>query len=683
MPSPFYDKIEQALADSNLQAALDGNAERRLNARLTAFSSLPEDLSILRQRAHQVREETIANLDENLATFRQNALQNGFILHEAQNSQEAIRIILELAQKNQAKLIAKSKSMVSEEIGLNKALENAGLQVVETDLGEYIVQIRGEAPAHIITPAVHLRRSDVGKTFQEKLGIPYTDDVAELTKTARKILRQIFLDADIGISGVNFGVAENGIICLLTNEGNGRMVTTLPKVHIALMGIERIVPTMDDLALMLSLLPRSATGQKLTVYTSLIKAPRQPDELDGCLERHIILVDNGRQAMRQSLLSEALDCIRCGACLNACPIFREIGGHAYVSRHGFHTPYPGPIGSVISTPLFGYAEYSHLARASTLCGACREACPVDINLPDLLLRIRAGKVYPDKPEKPNPAWWLKFGLKGFAWVASHPNLFTLGQRALRLSTSIAFPANQWLHLPRWTGWGYGKDLPRPAATTFQDIRKKQPKAINKNPPATALSASDETTNLTSDSINPKLNSRLQSADIITSFRQELESLGGKVIPCLAQNLTKELQPYLDRDHDKLGITLQAYQELSEVLGSDWLETHTRRYTSVDPHQTTILSTATAACVETGSILVNSNPQSPLTASLLPDTHLVVLRMENFVPSIKELLHHPAIQKASNSILISGPSRTADIEMTLTIGVHGPKELVVFLLINQE
>ena len=274
-------------------------------------------------------------------------------------------------------LIAKSKSMVSEEIELNHALEKEGIEVVETDLGEYIVQLRHERPSHIITPAAHLRKEQVGELFHEKLGIPYTVDIPTLTATARKVLREVFLTADIGLSGVNFGVAETGGICVVTNEGNGRMVTTLPPVHIALMGMERIVPNLDDLALMLSLLPRSATGQKLTVYTQLLHKPFADQQ------RHIILLDNGRTRLRNSPLKESLYCIRCGACLNACPVFRELSGHAYIGSDLSIAPYPGPIGSVISPGLLG-ENYVQLAQASSLCGACKEVCPVDIDLPKLL-----------------------------------------------------------------------------------------------------------------------------------------------------------------------------------------------------------------------------------------------------------------------------------------------------------
>src|SRR4030043_322979 len=333
MVDAFHSRIKTSLADANLQLALDANAEKRIKVRQAAFESLPNPKQ-LRTRAHNVREDVIEHLDVYLETFITRAHENGVIVHRAADANQAVNIVMEIASQKEAKLIAKSKTMVSEEIRLNPALEEHGFQVVETDLGEYIVQLRGEAPSHIITPAVHLRRQDVGKLFEEKLGLPYTEDISVMTNAARSTLRQVFLAADFGISGVNFGVAETGTLCVVTNEGNGRMVTTIPRTHIALMGIEGMVPTMDDLALMLSLLPRSATGQKLSVYTSLLTSPRRMDDPDGPQERHIILIDNGRFEVRRSELSEILYCIRCGACLNACPVFREIGGHAYVGRNG-------------------------------------------------------------------------------------------------------------------------------------------------------------------------------------------------------------------------------------------------------------------------------------------------------------------------------------------------------------
>ncbi len=320
-PPTFHQRIQTALADPQLQSALDNNAERRQSAFTSSFESLPEGRQALRKRLHAVRAEVVAHLDQYLDQFTRNAQANGITVHFAADGPQAVEIVLQIAARSEAKLIAKSKTMVGEEIHLNQRLESHGLQVVETDLGEYIIQLRNEPPAHIITPAVHLTRAQVAQTFEEKIGLPFTTDIPSLTAAARRVLRQTFLEADIGVSGVNFGVAETGTITLVTNEGNGRMCTTLPAVHIALMGLERLVPTLDDLALALSMLPRSATGQKLSVYTNLIQSPRRPDENEGPFERHLILLDNGRRSLQDTPLAEALFCIRCGACLTPARYF--------------------------------------------------------------------------------------------------------------------------------------------------------------------------------------------------------------------------------------------------------------------------------------------------------------------------------------------------------------------------
>ncbi|MGQ9833133.1 MAG: lactate utilization protein B, partial [Candidatus Villigracilaceae bacterium] len=460
---PFRKRIRHSLENEVLQLALDANAARRKQARSRAFASLP-DYQERRQRAHAIKADVVARLDEYLAQFTANAEKNGMIVHRAADAGQAAQLVLEilagLPPKAQ-RLIAKSKSMVSEEIYLNHALEAAGYRVVETDLGEYIVQLRGERPAHIITPAVHLRRQEVGQLFAEKLGLPYTEDIPTLTNTARKVLRQVFLTADVGISGVNFGIAESGTLVLVTNEGNGRMVTTLPPVHIALMGMERLIPGLDDLALFLSLLSRSATGQKLSVYTSLINAP-----LPG-QSRHLIVLDNGRSALRASPLAESLFCIRCGACLNVCPVFRELGGHAYGSI------YPGPIGSVISSALVD-PQFDYLAQASSLCGACREACPVDIDLPGLLLRVRAGDAPQQMQNNPGkqkqgkglPAA-VRWGLRTFRFAASTGSLFAVFQTLGGLLSRFFSPRRAWMRLPAFTGWGYSKDFPRLAVRPFR------------------------------------------------------------------------------------------------------------------------------------------------------------------------------------------------------------------------
>lgn len=462
MSQKFRARIRQSIADSNLQIALDNNAQRRTAGRLAAWATLP-DHQERRQRLHAVKADVVANLDAYLAQFIANLEKNGILVHRAANAEEAIRIFLEIAgtQKTKNKhlrssassadniLVAKAKSMVSEELNFNHALEAAGIRVVETDLGEYIVQLRGEHPSHIITPAVHLRREQVGQLFHEKLGIPYTDDIPTLTQTARSVLREVFLTADIGVSGVNVGVAETGTLSIVTNEGNGRMCTTLPPVHVALMGIERLVPTMDDLALVLSLLPRSATGQKLSVYTSLINRP-----LPG-QTRHIILVDNGRSALRTSPLSDILLCIRCGACLNACPVYRNIGGHAYGSV------YPGPIGSLVTPLLEGVERHADLARASSLCGACGEACPVRIDIPRFLVQLRADTRDAQPLAK-------RAGVTAWALAVASRGSFEFAQRLLRLAARRATGRpSAWLGpLVEWTRV---RDLPTVPPRGFREI----------------------------------------------------------------------------------------------------------------------------------------------------------------------------------------------------------------------
>ena len=673
MSNPFRTQIRLALSNPNLQTALDNNAERRNAARWQVYTSLPQDLQVMRQRAHQVRDEVIAHLDRYLEQFIANVQSNGILVHRAADAAQAVQIVLEIAQQHNAHLIAKSKTMVGEEIELNPALEAHGLQVVETDLGEYIVQLRHEHPAHIVTPAVHLRREDVGQTFHEKLGVPYTEDVAEMTAVARHTLRQVFLQADVGISGVNFGVAENGILCLLTNEGNGRMVTTIPPVHVALMGIERLVPTLEDLALMLYLLPRSATGQKLTVYTSLVRAPAAHG--DHPRERHLILVDNGRTKIRNSPLAEVLYCIRCGACFNACPVFREIGGHAYVSRSGKNTPYAGPIGSVLSAALFGGEGYSHLARASSLCGACREACPVDIDLPKLLLRVRAGKMphaIPSKTETPNAPGYLAWGLKAFTWIATSPARFYLAQRLAGFLSHVLSPFSPWMRLPAFSGWGYSKDLPRPSTRPFRArweaiYASEVSRTAAEGMPATPIQSS-----------NPPMLCADAIASPVERFAQELQALGGIFELCDASSLGQRVLDLLQANHIHAIQSWQAEDFPAGLL--DFLRANGIRITEQpDPELKAGLTAALCAIAESGTLVLPGGSGRPLTASLLPEMHIAILRAEDICESLPHGLRRQEEHKAPATILISGPSRTADIEMTLTIGVHGPRQVHVFCL----
>ena len=683
MVDVFRTRIRASLADANLQSALDANAARRIKVRQEAFASL-SDPQELRQHARAVRAEVIEHLERYLQQFITRAEENGTQVHQVENASQAIQLVLEMAEQHGAKLIAKSKTMVSEEIGLNHALEKHRLEVIETDLGEYIVQLRGEPPSHIITPAVHLRRQDVGRLFHEKLGIPYTDDISVMTNVARKTLRQVFLNADIGISGVNFGVAETGTLCVVTNEGNGRMVTTVPAVHIALMGIERLVPSMDELALMLSLLPRSATGQKLSVYTSLLNSPRRPGDPDGPQERHVILVDNGRRAVQASGLQEILYCIRCGSCLNACPVFREIGGHAYVNLAGKSSPYPGPMGSVVSPALFGQLEYGHLARASSLCGACREACPVDIDLPKLLLRVRTG-IQADQAQpktRPNAPITLSLGLKVFALAASSSWLFTFAQRiagALGTLASLFSKGNPWLHLPAKTGWGLSKDFPRPAAQSFHSGYGKLLPAITEASEPEFSPGSD---------LKPGL--ELVTAVSIplgkgkVKFASELSAVGGGFLECGPDQVVEKIIALLrEREIDQLLVWEAANlpPDLLAQLTNRGIRIYhpTAESIAVDSHMKAGLTGAFAGIADTGSLFLLGGAGRPLTASLLPEIHIAILWEKDIVESLSQVLQRQEVKHSPASVVITGPSRTADIEMALTIGVHGPGELQVICI----
>jgi len=343
-----------------------------------------DELSSLRELGSTIRRYSLARLPDLLEQLERNLVRNGVQVHWAENAAQANEIALGIAQRVKATRIVKGKSMVSEEVGFNHAMQAAGIEAFESDMGEYIVQLAGEAPSHIIMPAIHKTKQAIAELFAKEVpGVSYTEDVDALIQIGRRVLRKKFAEADIGLSGVNFAVAETGTLCLVENEGNGRMCTTVPRVHIAITGIEKVVEKLEHVPPLYSLLTRSATGQAVTTYFNMISGPRRPGEKDGPDEVHLILVDNGRtQAYADEQLRATLQCIRCGACMNHCPVYARIGGHAY------GTTYPGPIGAIISPHLLGLDSTYPLAFASTLCGACVEVCPVKIPITDLLVRLR-------------------------------------------------------------------------------------------------------------------------------------------------------------------------------------------------------------------------------------------------------------------------------------------------------
>ncbi len=469
----IHELAHKAMTDVRLQEAYRSSTLRLYTHRLHAIAEVP-GFEKLRERGQDVKHEVLEHLDVYLEQFESSVERNRGQVHWASTGREACEIVCEIVRRAQAREVVKAKTMVGEEIDLNQALESAGILGVETDLGEFIVQLAHERPAHIVAPAIHKTRTDVADLFAAHVNPQRTEVPEHLTAIARQTLRQAFARAGVGLSGANFAVAETGTIVVIENEGNIRFSTTAPRVHIALVGVEKLVPRMEDLAVFLRLLARSATGQKLTSYTSLLTGPRRAGE-DGPDEMHVVLVDNGRiRALADEGMREALCCIRCGACLNACPVYRKIGGHAYGWVYG------GPIGAII-TPLFaGLEPARELPFASSLCGACRDVCPVKINIPDLLLRLRA-KVQQESPApkpKGSPVT-ERMAMRLWAWIMKRPLAYTLAAHLARFGQRFLVE-EAWIKrasmypLGRWTE---GRDLPALAPKSFRQKFKEISKGV--------------------------------------------------------------------------------------------------------------------------------------------------------------------------------------------------------------
>lgn len=436
-------QLKQSTVDSVRSASALKVDSRR--AALQRFFSDPENA---RTQAAQVKTHVLANLKALLLEFEEKAMANGIHVHWAEDRAEANSIILELCERHagENRTIVKAKSMITEELHLNDHLSEAGFVPIETDLGEFVVQIDGDTPSHIVTPIIHKTRQDVARSFdRENLG-PYTEIPEELALQARDHLRLKFREASIGISGVNFAIASTGRIVLVENEGNNRYSATAPDTHIAVMGIEKILPNEACLALFLPLLASSATGQQLTTYTHLINGPRAEDEADGPRNVHIVLVDNGRTKVLAGDYREILSCIRCGACLNVCPVYRQSSGHAYG-----HV-YSGPVGAVLAPALDGIAAHPDLPKASTLCGSCEEVCPVKIRIPHLLLKLRNEAVEARVTDDPVP--WT-----AFKYAAIHPKMWRAGLTILPMAAKLPHPLK--------SQWKEFRDLPSPQTMAFR------------------------------------------------------------------------------------------------------------------------------------------------------------------------------------------------------------------------
>jgi L-lactate dehydrogenase complex protein LldF len=466
LASNFKANAAKALADAELQRALLNVKRGFVLKRAEAKARLPE-FDILRDEARAIKLHTLSHLDLYLDYFERKVVDSGGQVHFAATAEDAREIILKLCRDADAKLVTKGKSMVSEEIGLNACLEESGIEAVETDLGEYIAQMRKETPSHLIAPIIHLNKEAIAEDFRRShAGLPsdrILGSAADLVAEARAVLRQKFLAADVGITGANLLIAETGTSVVVTNEGNADLTQTLPKMHIVIASIEKLVPTLEDACTILRLLARSGTGQEITTYTTFSTGPRREGDADGHRAYHVVLLDNGRSEMLGGSFNDMLCCIRCGACLNHCPVYATIGGHAYGSL------YVGPMGAVLTPALVGIDHARDLPNASSLCGRCEDVCPVRIPLPSMLRAWRERDF-----ARGNPKLSERVALKLWAYAAKRPRLYHAASRAMvKLLAFLAGKSGRLSWLPLASAWTRNRDLPAPQGKTFHQLYAKR------------------------------------------------------------------------------------------------------------------------------------------------------------------------------------------------------------------
>jgi len=461
----FKQTASVKLNDPVLQNALKRAKGKFVDGRALGVAQI-DNWEDIRTYAAEMRDRVIANLDAYLIEFEKNATRRGAVVHWAETAEEANAIIAGIALKNNVKAVTKSKSMVSEEVALNDALEAVGVTVLETDLGEYILQLAKEPPSHIVAPAVHKTKEDVAELFVAAHHKPRLTDIAAMTREAREELRGRFLAADMGISGANFIIAETGTTLTVTNEGNADLVTTIPRIHCVITGVEKVIPTLEDFATLIRLLPRSAIGQSIANYLTLTTGVKAPDETDGPEQMHIVLVDAGRTKLVGSDMKEMLRCIRCGACMNHCPVYQNVGGHAY----GW--VYPGPMGSVLTPTYVGIENAGDLPNAATFCGECQVVCPVKIPLPDLMRKWRERQF--DRHLRPIGE---RLAIGAWSFVVARPALYAFATRiGVRIAAWIGGRSGQIHWLPGIDGWTKGRDMPAPQGSTFRDLYARRRKA---------------------------------------------------------------------------------------------------------------------------------------------------------------------------------------------------------------
>lgn len=458
----FKARAGNKLADERLQQNLKKLSTKFVTGRANAVRDI--DFEATRAALKERRNRALENLDVWLETFEREATRRGATVLYAESTQDAARLVAEIARKHDVKKVIKTKSMVSEEMQLNRVLGEMGVQSIETDLGEYILQINGnEPPSHIIAPVVHKDKDEIADLFAKTHNKPRLTDIPEMTREAREVLRPHFMSADMGVTGGNFLIAETGSVAVVTNEGNEGMCTVMPRVHVAVTGIEKVLPTLEDLATAMRLLPRSATGQTVSNYFSLLTGPRAPDDTDGPDHMYFVLVDGGRTGLIGGEFQEMLRCIRCGACMNHCPVYQKIGGHAY----GW--VYPGPMGSVLTPAYVGIDRALDLPQAATLCGECNSVCPVGIPLSDLLRKLREKQM-----ERRLRPWKERAGLAMWGYLAKRPTAYALFTKlAVRVLERMGGKNRSIARLPLGAGWTATREMPAPVGRTFRELYKAQ------------------------------------------------------------------------------------------------------------------------------------------------------------------------------------------------------------------
>lgn len=711
--------MAQAVADPDVPGRIQVAVERFGTHRTEGLAEL-QDPDGLRHQARALKTSILAELPALVDRLESRLVERGAIVHRASDDRAAAAIIAGIAG---GRRVVKSKSMATEEIGLNEALEAAGSHVVETDLGEWIIQLADQTPSHIIAPAVHHDRHSILEVFERVAG---AHDVAAeptaLNAFARARLREEFLAAEVGISGVNFAVADTGSLVLVTNEGNGRLVTSLPPVHVAVLGMERLVRTWSELDLLLALLTRSATGQRLTSYTNAISGPRRTGEPDGPDELHVVVIDNGRSALLGSEHEEMLGCLRCGACLNVCPVYRQTGGHAY----GW--VYPGPMGAVL-TPLLAHGDphAAELPAASTLCGACMDACPVEIPLQDLLLSLRRERAEDHAGAAERGAWraWSE------AW--SRPATYRTSTRvATALGSRLGARSR---HLPGAARWTEGREAPVPAARSFRstwstradstgvvparpgtDVIPVGPRPLLDAPDPPATPATDPTpSNRAEDSgsrprdvhpvalvdrrhahprpaptdLVPEIGYLVvDPADLLGTFVRTATEAGARVHLVSGAAVPASLLDRLAVAHQVTSV-VATREPRAQAAAATFAEGHPAAAVataSITREQRTAadlgITSAVALVAATGSIVVDASVAGDRTTSLLPRVHLAVVSAADLVATPGEVWRRFDADPAalpSNLVFITGPSRTGDIEQLLTVGVHGPTAVEIVVL----